>query len=67
MQFAGVFFAFGAVMVFLVVPGVLIAGRWRTLEPGARRGIAAIYLIVLAGAGLLYWMIERWSSHGPLD
>lgn len=64
--FLGLFFAIGAVAVFVVMPGLVIASRWRRWEPGMRRGMLTIYAGLLVGCGLVGLLIYR-MMHGPLN
>ncbi len=66
MEMVGLLYVLAAAALFLVVPVMFIAGSWKRLEPGVRRAMVILYLIVLGGAVLLYWGIDRWSSSGPL-
>jgi hypothetical protein len=63
----GLLFVFGAVMIFIVMPAVVIIGRWKTLEPAARSGLVAIWVILVALAALLYGLIDHWAGSGPLS
>ena len=63
--FVGLFFAIGAIAVFVVMPGLVIASRWRRWEPGMRRGMLIIYLGLLVGCGLVALLVRRMMN-GPL-
>ena len=65
MEMAGLLYVLAAAALFLVVPIMFIAGSWKRLEPGVRRAMVILYLVVLGGAVLLYWAIDRWSSCAP--
>ncbi|MBL8625817.1 MAG: hypothetical protein JNK64_31175 [Myxococcales bacterium] len=63
--FMGLFFAIGAIAVFVVMPGLVIASRWRRWEPGMRRGMLTIYVALLVGCGLVALLLRRLTD-GPL-
>jgi hypothetical protein len=66
-SFIGLMYLLAAIALFLVVPVFAITGTWKRLEPGVRRALVVLYVVVVALCGLLYWMFDRWSSSGPID
>lgn len=67
MPIAGLLYVLGGVCVLVIVPALALAGTWRRLEPGARRLLLVVYVVVVALIVLVAWGIHHWASSGPLD
>jgi hypothetical protein len=66
MPFVGLFYVLGAVALFVIVPALALAGTWKRMEPGARRMLLTVYVVVLALFALVVWGIHHWAAGGPL-
>ena len=64
MNFASLLFLLGAVALFGILPLFALAGSWRKLEPGTRRALLVLYLVVLAMIAGLVVAIRRWADSG---
>ena len=65
--FGALLYVLGGVALFVVMPALALAGTWRRLEPGPRRALLIVSVIVLVLFAFVGWGVHRWASSGPLD